>query len=35
MTHGVLSPGAAFLQKPFSVEELVGRLRDVLDREEA
>ena len=34
-TDGVLSPGAAFLQKPFSVEELVGRLRDVLDREEA
>ena len=34
-THGVLSPGAAFLQKPFSVEELVGRLRDVLDRDEA
>ena len=33
-THGVLSPGASFLQKPFSVEELVGRLRDVLDREE-
>jgi CheY-like chemotaxis protein len=32
-THGVLSPGSAFLQKPFSVEELVGRLRDVLDRE--
>ena len=33
-THGVLSPGAAFLQKPFSVQELVDRLRDVLDREE-
>jgi two-component system cell cycle sensor histidine kinase/response regulator CckA len=30
-THGILAPGAAFLQKPFSVEELVGRLRDVLD----
>ena len=33
-THGVLSPGAAFLQKPFSVAELVGRLREVLDRED-
>jgi len=32
-THGVLSPGSAFLQKPFSVEELVDRLRDALDRE--
>lgn len=31
-THGVLSPGSAFLQKPFSVEELVDRLRDALDR---
>jgi PAS domain S-box-containing protein len=30
-TQGALSPGAAFLQKPFSVEELVGRLREVLD----
>jgi two-component system cell cycle sensor histidine kinase/response regulator CckA len=34
-THGVLSPGAVFLQKPFTVEELVGQLRDVLDREES
>ncbi len=33
-THGVLSPGAAFLQKPFSVQELVDRLREVLEREE-
>ena len=33
-THGILAPGASFLQKPFSVEELVGRLRDVLDGEE-
>ena len=32
-THGILAPGASFLQKPFSVEELVGRLRDVLDGE--
>jgi two-component system cell cycle sensor histidine kinase/response regulator CckA len=32
-THGVLAPGAAFLQKPFTIQELTGRLRDVLDRE--
>ncbi|MGH8573917.1 MAG: hypothetical protein ACREX8_15285, partial [Gammaproteobacteria bacterium] len=30
-TQGVLTPGAAFLQKPFSVEELVLRVREVLD----
>jgi two-component system cell cycle sensor histidine kinase/response regulator CckA len=34
-THGALSPGAVLLQKPFSVEELVGRLREVLDQAEA
>jgi hypothetical protein len=32
-THGVLSPGAPLLQKPFTIEELVERLRDVLDRD--
>jgi signal transduction histidine kinase len=30
-THGELSPGAAFLQKPFSVEELTERLETALD----
>ncbi len=30
-TQGVLTPGADFLQKPFSVEELVLRVREVLD----
>jgi DNA-binding response OmpR family regulator len=34
-THGALSPGSVFLQKPFTVEELVTRLREVLDREVA
>jgi CheY-like chemotaxis protein len=34
-THGVLSPGAAFLQKPFSVEELLERLREALEHVES
>jgi two-component system, cell cycle sensor histidine kinase and response regulator CckA len=34
-THGVLAPDAAFLQKPFTIAELVDRLRDALDREPA
>jgi two-component system cell cycle sensor histidine kinase/response regulator CckA len=32
-TNGVLTPGARFLQKPFSVEELTARLREALDRD--
>ena len=32
-THGVLTPGAAFLQKPFTIPELVGLLRAALDGE--
>ena len=34
-THGALSPGSVFLQKPFTVEDPVARLREVLDRAEA
>jgi hypothetical protein len=30
-THGVITPGTTFLQKPFTVEELAGGVRDVLD----
>jgi DNA-binding response OmpR family regulator len=32
-THGVLRPGAAFLQKPFTIPELTGLLRAALDRD--
>jgi hypothetical protein len=32
--HGELSPGAAFQQKPISVEELTERLRDALEHEQ-
>jgi FixJ family two-component response regulator len=30
--HGVLEPGIAFLQKPFSSETLGRKIREVLDR---
>ena len=30
--HGVLAPGTAFLQKPFSTESLMRKLREVLDQ---
>ena len=29
--HGILEPGLAFLQKPFSRDALVRKVRDVLD----
>ena len=31
--HGVLQEGVEFLQKPFSQQELVGRVRRILDRD--
>jgi two-component system, cell cycle sensor histidine kinase and response regulator CckA len=30
-THGVLDPGVNFIQKPFSPQSLVARVREVLD----
>ena len=29
--HGVLAPGTAFLQKPFSPDQVVRKVREVLD----
>ena len=31
--HGVLEPGLAFIQKPFSGEALVRKIREVVDAE--
>lgn len=31
--HGVLDPGTPFIEKPFAIEALVGKLREVLDGE--
>lgn len=31
LRHGVMSPGSAFIQKPFALEELLGRVRSLLD----
>ncbi|MEZ4549376.1 MAG: hypothetical protein R2860_04520 [Desulfobacterales bacterium] len=30
--HGILEENVAFIQKPFSMNELAKRVRDVLDR---
>jgi FixJ family two-component response regulator len=32
--HGVLEPGLAFLQKPFSANVLLTKVREVLDASE-
>jgi DNA-binding response OmpR family regulator len=29
--HGILEPGIEFLQKPFTVQSLAARVRQVLD----
>jgi FixJ family two-component response regulator len=30
--HGIVKPGIAFLNKPFTSEALVGKIRGVLER---
>ena len=32
LSHGHLQPGEAFLQKPFTIEELVGKVRQIIER---
>jgi YesN/AraC family two-component response regulator len=31
--HGVLDEGVHFIQKPFSINDLAGKVREVLDKE--
>ena len=33
VTHDVLAPNAAFLTKPYVAESLLGKVREVLDRD--
>jgi YesN/AraC family two-component response regulator len=33
--HGVLEPGIAFIQKPFSADQLLTRIREVLEQQDS